>query len=98
MTLWAMKEGSEAQFGKGYNVFPIWKDRLNAETLVSTPNSDVIYGMGHIDLKKDGPIVIEVPPALQGMLDDFWHRPITDVGFVGPDQGEGGNYLILPPP
>ena len=46
MTLWAMKKGSEAQFGKGSNVFPIWKDRLSAETLVSTPNSDVIYGMG----------------------------------------------------
>jgi hypothetical protein len=41
--------------------------------------------------------VIEVPPRLQGILDDFRHRPLTDVGFVGPDQGEGGEYLILPP-
>jgi hypothetical protein len=97
MTLWAMKTGSEAQFGEGSNVFPIWKGRLSAETLVSTPNSDVIYGMGYLDLDKDGPTVIDVPPLLQGILDDFWHRPITDVGFVGPDQGEGGKYLILPP-
>ena len=58
MALWYMKKGSEAQFGEGSNVFPIWKDRLNAKTLVSTPNSDVIYGMGYIDLKKDGPTVI----------------------------------------
>ena len=97
MALWYMKKGSEAQFGEGSNVFPIWKDRLNAKTLVSTPNSDVIYGMGYIDLKKDGPTVIEVPPLLQGILDDFWHRPLTDVGFVGPDKGEGGKYLLLPP-
>jgi hypothetical protein len=97
ITLWAMKKGSEAQFGAGSNVFPIWKDRLSAETLVSTPNSDVIYGMGYLDLQQDGPTVIEVPPLLQGILDDFWHRPLTDVGFVGPDKGEGGNYLILPP-
>ena len=97
MALWAMKKGSEAQFGAGSNVFPIWKDRLSAETIVSTPNSDVVYGMGYLDLKADGPTVIEVPPKLQGMLDDFWHRPITDVGFVGPDEGEGGKYLILPP-
>ena len=90
MALWAMKKGSEAQFGEGSNVFPIWKDRLSAETLVSTPNSDVIYGMGYLDLKMDGPpTVIEVPPKLQGILDDFWHRPLTDVGFVGPDKGEG---------
>jgi hypothetical protein len=97
MTLWAMKKGSEAQFGEGSNVLPIWKDRLSSETLVSTPNSDVIYAMGYLDLKKDGPTVIEVPPSLQGILDDFWHRPLTDVGFVGPDKGEGGKYLILPP-
>jgi hypothetical protein len=97
MTLWAMKKGSEAEFGVGSNVFPIWKDRLTAETLVSTPNSDLVYGMGYLDLKQDGPTVIEVPPKLQGILDDFWHRPLTDVGFVGPDKGDGGKYLILPP-
>ena len=60
--LWAMKKGSEAEFGEGSNVFPIWKDRLSAETIVSTPNSDVIYGMGYLVLKLDGPTVIEVPP------------------------------------
>jgi len=97
MTLWSMKKGSEAEFGAGSNVFPIWKDRLTSDTIVSTPNSDVIYGMGYLDLKRDGPTVIEVPPKLQGILDDFWHRPLTDVGFVGPDKGEGGKYLILPP-
>jgi hypothetical protein len=97
MTLWYMKKGSEAQFGAGSNVLPIWKERLNSKTLVSTPNSDVIYAMGYIDLQKDGPTVIEVPPLLQGILDDFWHRPLSDVGFVGPDEGKGGNYLLLPP-
>jgi len=97
MTLWYMKKGSEAEFGAGSNVLVIWKDRLDAETIVSTPNSDVIYAMGYVDLKEDGPTVIEVPPKQQGILDDFWHRPLTDVGYVGPDKGEGGKYLILPP-
>ena len=40
-----MKVGSEATFGAGYNVLPIWKRRLDAKTLVTTPNSDVIYAM-----------------------------------------------------
>ena len=97
MSVYAMKKGSEATFGAGSNVLVVWKDRLNPKTLVSTPNSDVIYAMGYIDLKQDGPTVIEVPPKQQGILDDFWQRPITDVGYVGPDQGEGGNYLLLPP-
>jgi len=100
-----MKFGSEKQFGAGYNVLPIWKKRLDAKTLITTPNSDVIYGMGYIDLGKDGPLVFEAPPQLQGILLDFWQRPIPvdggkyfgDVGLFGPDQGKGGRFLILPP-
>jgi hypothetical protein len=40
-----MKVGSEKTFGVGYNVLPVWKKRLDAKTLVTTPNSDVIYAM-----------------------------------------------------
>ena len=109
LNMYGMKEGSEKVFGGGYNVLPIFKDRLNAKTLVTTPNSDVIYAMGYLDLKDDGPMVIEVPPGLQGILDDFFQRPICsvgeiegqiwcgDVGLPGPDQGKGAKYLILPP-
>ncbi|MGI6856100.1 DUF1254 domain-containing protein [Mesorhizobium sp. 1B3] len=109
LNMYGMKEGSEAEFGKGYNVLPIFKKRLDAKTLITTPNSDVIYALGYLDLSKDGPIVIEVPPGLQGIIDDFFQRPIPsegeingrewagDVGLPGPDQGKGGKYLILPP-
>ena len=38
-----MRDGSEAVFGAGYNVLPIWKDRMGAQTWVPTPNADVIY-------------------------------------------------------
>src|SRR5215510_1537867 len=99
-----MKVGSEKAFGAGYNVLPVWKKRLDAKTLVTTPNSDVIYAMGYLDLGKDGPMVFEAPPDLQGILLDFWQRPIPgpgkfagDVGLPGPDGGKGGKFLILPP-
>jgi hypothetical protein len=103
-----MKVGSEKSFGAGYNVLPVWKKRLDAKTLVTTPNSDVIYAMSYLDLGKDGPMVFEAPPGLQGILLDFWQRPIPgpkfgdnaffgDVGFAGPDGGKGGKFLILPP-
>jgi hypothetical protein len=100
-----MKVGSEKQFGAGYSVLPIWKKRLDAKTLVTTPNSDVIYAMSYVDTGKDGPIVFEAPPNLQGILLDFWQRPIPvdggkyfgDVGLPGPDGGKGGKFLILPP-
>jgi hypothetical protein len=46
------------------------------KTLVTTPNSDVLYAMSYVDLGKDGPLVFEAPPHLQGILLDFWQRPI----------------------
>lgn len=100
-----MKEGSEKVFGAGYNVLPIWKKRLDAKSLITTPNSDVIYALSYVDLGKDGPLVFEAPPQLQGILLDFWQRPIPvdggkfagDVGLPGPDGGKGGKFLLLPP-
>lgn len=100
-----MKFGSEEVFGAGYNVLPIWKERLDTKTLVTTPNSDVIYAMSYVDLGETGPIVFEAPPNLQGILLDFWQRPIPvdggkfmgDVGLPGPDAGKGGKFLVLPP-
>lgn len=107
VSIYAMKEGSEKTYGVGYNVLPVWKERLNAQTKVTTPNSDCLYAMGYVNIAKDGPIVVEVPPKNQGILDDFFQRPLTgptidgktftgDFGFVGPDGGKGGKYLIVP--
>lgn len=31
------------------------------------------------------------------MVDDFWFRYIADMGLAGPDKGQGGKYLFLPP-
>lgn len=92
-----MKEGSEAAFGAGYNVLPIWKERMDSRTWVPTPNADVIYSMSYLDLKKDGPLVVAAPPNVIGMFTDFYQRTITDVGAVGPDRARGGLYLLLPP-
>ena len=109
LNMYGMKEGSEKVFGKGYNILPIFKERLNSKTLIPTPNSDIICALGYLDLKEDGPLVVEVPPGLQGVLDDFWQRPVRtegqiegrewagDVGLAGPDHGKGGKYLLLPP-
>ena len=100
-----MQVGSEKTFGEGHNVLVIWKKLTDAKTLVTTPNCDVIYAFAFVDLGKDGPLVFEAPPMLQGILLDFWQRPIPvdggkfagDVGFAGPDQGKGGKFLLLPP-
>jgi hypothetical protein len=67
----------------------IWKERLNAKTLVTTPNSDVIYAMGYLDLKQDGPMVIEAPPGMQGILNDFFF--VT--GRTNPDRRQRSSLV-----
>jgi hypothetical protein len=107
MNMWAMRRGLGDKFGYGYNVISVFEKRLKPNTIITTPNSDVIYAMGWADLSKTGPLVIEVPPGLQGLMDDMWHRPLKgpnidnvqylgDLGLPGPDKGKGGTYLIVP--
>jgi hypothetical protein len=92
-----IRDGSEAAFGKGYNVLPIWKERMDARAWIPTPNADVIYSMSYLDLRQTGPLVVAAPPQVIGMFTDFLQRTITDVGLIGPDRARGGLYLLLPP-
>lgn len=111
--LWAMPlintmgmyDGFKDSFGSGYNVMAIWEKRLDAKTHITTPNSNLIYGIAFANLAETGPLVFEAPPKLQGILLDMWQRPIPcdggrfagDVGLPGPDGGAGGKFLLLPP-
>jgi hypothetical protein len=92
-----IRDGSEATFGAGYNVLPIWKERMDSRAWIPTPNADVIYSMSYLDLKKDGPLVVAAPRDVIGMFTDFFQNTITDVGAIGPDRARGGLYLLLPP-
>lgn len=92
-----MRDGSDKAFGAGYNVLPVWKQRMDSRCMVPTPNADVIYSMSNLDLKKDGPLVVNAPANVIGMFTDFFQRTLTDVGAVGPDRARGGLYLLLPP-
>lgn len=62
-----------------------------------TLNSDTPYGPILLDLR-DGPIVVELPagPLLAVMMDlnQGW---VADMGLPGPDAGNGGRHLFLPP-
>lgn len=65
---------------------------------ILTPNYTTPYIVTFIDLKETGPFVVEVPAGLiAGMILDNWQRVLADLGVVGPDKGQGGKYLIMPP-
>jgi hypothetical protein len=47
--------------------------------------------------QSEGPMVIETPPNVIGLIDDARFHYVTDFGQVGPDKNKGGKYLFLPP-
>lgn len=69
---------------------------IDARTLLLTPNTTTLYCVAEINVK-DGPTVTGIPPAVLGPVDDACFRWVTDVGLTGPDRGQGGTYLFLPP-
>jgi hypothetical protein len=74
----------------------VFSELMDAKSLFLTTNADTIYYLGMLDLT-NGPMVLEVPPKALGAIDDYWFRWVTDFGLPGPDRGEGGKYLVLPP-
>ena len=62
-----------------------------------TGNTESLYSFFVLDLKADGPTVVEVPPGVMGPIDDHNFLFLADVGPTGQDKGKGGKYLILPP-
>ncbi len=74
-------------------------DRLmDSSPLFLTGNTDTVYCFAFLDLKKDGPTVVEIPAgAGPGTVNDAFFRFVIDMGAPGPDKGKGGKYLILPP-
>lgn len=78
-----------------------WSKLLDWKCQTLTPNPDVIYLTPYFDTRDVGPIVLEIPPADDGVINgtimDAWQMPLEDVGPAGVDAGKGGKYLVLPP-
>ncbi|NKJ95395.1 DUF1254 domain-containing protein [Rhizobium leguminosarum bv. viciae] len=74
----------------------IYSELMDSNSLFLTPNADTLYYMAVVDLTK-GPMVIEQPPKGLGTINDMWFQWVVDIGFPGPDRGEGGKYLVVPP-
>ena len=71
--------------------------RADSGGIFLTPNTATTYGSLFVDLRETGPLVIEPPKSSLCVVDDFWFRYVADMGIAGPDRGEGGRYLFLPP-
>jgi hypothetical protein len=74
----------------------LFSELMDAKTLWLVANADTVYAMSILDLTQ-GPMVLEIPPKILGIIDDGWGRWVIDFGGPGPDRGLGGKYLVLPP-
>jgi hypothetical protein len=92
---YSLREGFKS-IGADDNCVVIFSDLMDSNSLFLTANADTIYSLAALDLTK-GPLVVEVPPKSLGTVNDMWFGWIIDIGGPGPDRGQGGKYLFLPP-
>ena len=98
MSVYAIVKSQVRDFGlTSSSDFAVMADLLTADELYLTGNDITVYAVASLDLKADGPTVVEIPQGMMGTANDGVFRYLTDFGAVGLDQGEGGNYLFLPP-
>jgi hypothetical protein len=97
MSMYSIREGQRNAGQDASNKVIIFDTLLDSKSLFLTANTSTMYALGFLDLKKDGPTVVELPPRMLGILDDMAFLYMTDLGMAGPDQGRGGRFLVLPP-
>lgn len=91
----AMETGMRT-FGEPNTTAMIFEELMDSKSLWLTPNTVSVY-MGCWMELGDEPMVIETPPNVLGFVDDAWFNYVVDFGNAGPDKGQGGKFLILPP-
>ena len=91
----AMRRGI-LEFGPANTTVLQFADLMDSKALFLTPNTTSVYQTAWLQLG-DEPMVIETPPNVLGFINDGWFKYVTDFGNLGPDEGQGGKFLILPP-
>lgn len=83
-------------FGPANITAILFEDLMDSRSLLLIANTTSVYQMLWLQLK-DEPMVIETPLDVLGIIDNHWFRYLADFGRLGPDNGKGGKFLILPP-
>ena len=76
------------------NEIVITETLMDARSIWLTPNTTTIYIASNVDIS-DGPMVIEIPEGILGLLDDAAFDYVANIGVLGPDKGKGGKYLLI---
>jgi hypothetical protein len=100
VSVYAMRQAFFRDAKANYNDIVYWSKSSDWKNQTTTPNASARYVYFNFSTK-DGPVVLELPPAVEaglfGTLLDAWQVPLAEFGPEGEDQGKGGKYLLLPP-
>jgi len=91
----AMETGLR-KFGPPNTTAVLFEDLMDSKSLWLTANTVSVYQIMWVELG-DEPMVIETPPKVLGLIDDAWFHYVADFGNAGPDRGQGGKFLLVPP-
>jgi hypothetical protein len=97
VSMYGLREGPRTIGQERSHQVVIFDKLMSSESLFLTANTSTMYAFPFLDLKHDGPTVVELPAGMLGAFNDMWFRYAGDVGPAGPDKGKGGKYLVLPP-
>ena len=92
-SLRGMFQGYE-DVGAKPNDLVITEQLMDARSIWLTPNTTTIYIGSNVEIS-EGPMVIEVPSGILGLLDDAAFDYVADIGVLGADKGKGGKYLLM---
>jgi hypothetical protein len=95
-SMYSFREGLRRDLGATTpHHYVTWRGPFDANSLLLTPNSETVYGVGYLALEADGPTVVEAPAGVLGVFNDMCmrgreHRPGR--------AGSGRRRLVSRPP
>ena len=97
----AMRQAYFRDAKANYNDVIWWPKGAGWKNQSLTVNTSVRYLYFFFNTRNDGPVVLELPGAIDGAgffgtITDAWFVPLVDIGSQGEDNGKGGKYLVLP--
>ena len=84
------------EFGPANQTVLIFETLMDSRSLFLTANTESVYILAWIELS-EGPVVVDAPPGMLGIVDDAWFHYVADIGLAGPDKGQGGRFVFVGP-
>ena len=80
----------ESIYGYKMGDLAVWNKFLDTKGIVLTGNDTTVYGMIFLDLKKNGPMVVDVPKSpFLGSILDLWQVPLSGI------DSKGGKFVVV---